>query len=199
MTFRELQTRIAAADESALKQLYDQMYKHLFHGAMTITRSRAAAEEIVNDVFVKVWFQRSQLPGINNLDAYLFTITRNLSLDYLRKVSGKAFYNIEEAELPLLMVGPSAEDSLISGELVKKINEAINNLPPKCRLIFKLAKVDELKYKEVAALLDVSIKTVETQMSIALKKLHQAIQPQIPNAIQKGRPLKNNLKSFLFF
>lgn len=185
MTLRELQIRIANADESALKQLHDQVYTNLFHGAMTITRSRAAAEEIVNDVFIKVWLNRSQLANIDNMDAWLFTITRNLSLDYLRKVSGRHFYNIDEAELPPLMVAPSAEDSMISSELIKKINEEINNLPPKCRLIFKLVKVDELKYKEVAALLDISIKTVEAQMSIALKKLHMAIQPQIPAAFHK--------------
>lgn len=184
VSFKELQIRIANADESALKELHDQLYKRLLHGAMTITRSRDNAEEIVSDVFIKIWVNRSRLLGVDNLDAYLFTITRNLSLDYLRKVSGKHFYDIDEAELPMVMVGPSAEDTMISGELIKKINNEINNLPPKCRLIFKLVKVDELKYKEVAALLDISIKTVENQMSIALKKLHLAIQPQIPSAFQ---------------
>lgn len=186
VSIKELQVRIANADESALKQLHDQVYKHLFHGAMTITRSRAAAGEIVNDVFVKIWVNRSQLSDIDNLDAYLFTITRNLSLDYLRKVSGKHFYNIDEVAFPVLTVAPSAEDSMICGELIKKINEEINKLPPKCKLIFKLVKVDELKYKEVAALLDISVKTVEAQMSIALKKLHMAIQPQIPSVLHKA-------------
>ena len=187
MRFRALQLRIANADESALKELHDQLYKPLLHGAMTITRSRDNAEEIVNDVFIKIWLNRATLHRVDNLDAYLFTITRNLSLDYLRKVSGKRFYNIEEAELPIVMVEPSAEDMMISGELIKKINNEINNLPPKCRLIFKLVKVDELKYKEVAALLDISVKTVENQMSIALKKLHMAIQLQIPAAFQNTR------------
>lgn len=163
------------------------MYRQLFHGAVTITRSHAAAEEIVNDVFVKIWLGRAQLTDVDNLPAYLFTVTRNLCLDYLRKISGKQFYNIDTAELPQMMVAPAADESMISNELIKKINEEINNLPPKCRLIFKLVKVDELKYKEVAALLDISIKTVEAQMSIALKKLHLAIQPRLPSSYKVVR------------
>ena len=64
---------------------------------------------------------------------------------------------------------------LISVEIIQRINKAINDLPPKCRLIFKLVKEDGLKYKEVAELLHLNLKTVENQLGIALKKIHQAV------------------------
>jgi RNA polymerase sigma factor (sigma-70 family) len=69
---------------------------------------------------------------------------------------------------------------MISGEAIQRINIAINELPPKCRLVFKLVKEDGLKYREVAELLQISLKTVENQIGIALKKIHSTINVHLP-------------------
>lgn len=175
-----LQERIADSDPGALKELYDHFVSQLLELAFTIIRSKEMAEEIVEDTFIKIWERRAKIRGIENLQWYLYVVTRNISLNYLHKIYGKAHLDLEEISLPYCQVAPSPEDLMISGEMTKKINFAINDLPPKCRLIFKLVKEDGLKYKEVAALLDISIKTVENQMGIALKKLHQSIKIYFP-------------------
>lgn len=174
------QHRVAESDEAALKELHGHFCNRLFQLAMTIVRSRPMAEEIVEDVFIKIWEQRMQLSAIENLSSYLYILARNISLDYLRKASGKTFYNIEESSLPLLLAEANPEELMISAEIIKKINLAINELPPKCRLIFKLVKVDGLKHREVAGLLNLSVKTVESQMAIALKRLHSSILLYLP-------------------
>ncbi|WP_344977273.1 RNA polymerase sigma-70 factor [Compostibacter hankyongensis] len=177
-----MQFRIAGGDESALRELYECWSGQLFQLAMTIIRSRPLAEEIVEDVFLRIWQQRSRLEQIENLKSYSYILTRNISIDYLRKTSGKRIYNLDEVQLPPLLVEATPEELMISAELLKKINLAINDLPPKCRLIFKLVKMDGLKYRDVALLLNLQLKTVETQMSIALKRLHNAILFQLPAA-----------------
>lgn len=149
-----LQNRIANGDTGALKELYDHFSSHLLELACAIIRSKEMAEEIVEDVFIKVWERRNKLSGIENLQWYLYVVTRNISLNYLHKTYGKTHLNLEEISLPYYEVAPSPEDIMISGEIIKKINFAINDLPPKCRLIFKLIKEDGLKYREVAALLN---------------------------------------------
>lgn len=180
-----LRDRIAEGDQAALKELYDHFACQLLELASAIIHSKEIAEEIVEDVFIKVWERRNKLSGIENLQWYLYVVTRNISLNYLRKIYGKAHLNIEEISLPHYQVMPSPEDLMISGELLKKINFAINNLPPKCKMIFKLIKEDGLKYREVAALLNINIKTVENQMGIALKKLHQSIKVHFPELKDK--------------
>lgn len=177
---KHLQTRIATGDQSALKQLHALLSGPLFQLSAAILRSRQIAEEVVEDVFIKVWEQREQLGELNNLRAYLYVLAKNLSVDHLRKISGKRVYTLEDVNVPVLTVQSNPEDLMISREIIKKINLAINELPPKCKLIFKLVKIDGLRHKEVAEILNISLKTVESQMSIALKKLHYAVQMYIP-------------------
>ncbi len=177
-----IQDRIAESDTSALKELYDHFGSGLLQLAFAIIRSKEMAEEIVEDVFIKVWEKRAKLPGIENIQWWLYVVARNISLNYLRKSYGKAHFNIDEVQLPYYEVAATPEDLMISGEMIKKINFAINDLPPKCRLIFKLVKEDGLKYREVAALLNVNRKTVENQVGIALKKIHSSVNIYLPQS-----------------
>ena len=84
-------------------------------------------------------------------------------------------FSLDEVLVELKSIHFDPEQLMITAEMVKRIHQAIQQLPPKCRLIFKLVKEDELKYKEVAELLQLSIKTVEAQMTIALRKIHASI------------------------
>lgn len=165
----ELQKRIYGGDTQAFKELYDYFYAPLLQLALAIVHNREMAEEIVADVFIAVWKKKKNLPQVSNLKWYLYSATRNIALNYLRKYAHKKTLHLDEAYLPEYEVNPEAQ--LISNEMMRHINMAISELPPQCRLIFKLVKEDGLKYREVAALLDISIKTVENQVGIALKKL----------------------------
>jgi RNA polymerase sigma-70 factor (family 1) len=175
-----LQLRLARGDEGALKQLYDCFAERLLHFAFAIVHQREQAEEVVADVFIQVWQKRVRIADLENFTSYLYTIARNISLNYLRKDHKGRHINIEDVYLPYYQVEPTAVDHLVTAELLQHINNAINELPPKCRLIFKLIKEDGLQYKEVAALLGISLKTVENQMGIALKKLHAAVDMHMP-------------------
>ncbi|MBV7530622.1 RNA polymerase sigma-70 factor [Chitinophaga sp. sic0106] len=165
----ELQRRIYGGDTQAFKELYDCCCTPLLQLATAIVRNREMAEEIVADVFIAIWKKRESLCQTNNLKWYLYAATRNISLNYLRKYAPQKTQLLDESYSPEYEVSPEAQ--LISNDMIRHINRAINELPPQCRLIFKLVKEDGLKYREVALLLNISIKTVENQVGIALKKL----------------------------
>jgi len=165
----ELQSRIYRGDTQAFKELYDRCCTPLLQLALAIVHNREMAEEIVADVFIAVWRKKKDLHQVSNLKWYLYAATRNIALNYLRKYAHKKTLHLDEAYSLEYEINPEAQ--LISNEMVRHINMAISELPPQCRLIFKLVKEDGLKYREVAVLLNVSIKTVENQVGIALKKL----------------------------
>lgn len=165
----ELQNKIYSGDTQAFKALYDCFCAPLLQLALAIAHNREMAEEIVADVFIAVWKKKKDLQQVSNLKWYLYAATRNIALNYLRKYAHKKTLHLDEAYLPGYEINPEAQ--LISNEMVRHINMAISELPPQCRIIFKLVKEDGLKYREVAVLLNISIKTVENQVGIALKKL----------------------------
>jgi RNA polymerase sigma-70 factor (ECF subfamily) len=169
-------TRLSLSeDEAAITELHNIYFYRLYKLACSIVGDRGAAEEITNDVFVRIWEKRTLLKDVASPELYLLKCARNRALEYLR--GQKMDIRLSEDELhdfPLqLEVNP--EQLLISSEMVRHINKVIDQLSPKCKLIFLLVKESNLKYREVADLLHISIKTVEAQMSIALKKISQAV------------------------
>lgn len=138
-------------------------------------REAPAAEELVQDVFVKVWEKRSELTLDESLKSYLFTAVRNRAFNYLRDQARKG--QTDELNENIDLEAPQG-DPLEFDDLQTLIKEGIDSLPPKCRAIFLLSREAEMSYKEIAAELDVSIKTVEGQMGIALRKLRAFVTAQ---------------------
>jgi RNA polymerase sigma-70 factor (ECF subfamily) len=172
---QELQQRIALYDDQgAYKELFALFYKSLQQFAISFVRSPESAEEIVSDVFIKVWKKRAVLHRIQNLKLYLFVSTKNGALNYLR-TQKKVFLQPEQYFIQLQSIYFDPEKLMLTAEMMNRVQKAINDLPPRCQLIFKLVKEDGLKYREVADLLQVSLKTVENQMSIAIRKIGLAI------------------------
>jgi RNA polymerase sigma-70 factor (family 1) len=184
----DIQTGLVNGDQMALKVLYDRFSNKLFQLAFAIVRSKEMAEEVVEDVFIKVWKKRAQLGKIENFTFYLYVMTKNCSRDYLRKYGNKKSINLDEVALPFYRVDATPEDLMITEEAINQINKAINELPTKCRLIFKLVKEDGLKYREVAELLHLNIKTVENQVGIALKKIHGVVNKFLPRSVRSKFP-----------
>ena len=180
----DLQIRLAAGDQLALKAVYDRYSTKLFQLSFAIVRSKEMAEEVVEDVFIKIWKKRVQLSKIENFTFYLYVMTKNGSRDYLRKYGNKKNINLDDVALPFYRIDTTPEDLMISEEVINQINGAINELPTKCRLIFKLVKEDGLKYREVAELLHLSRKTVENQVGIALKKIHGVVNICLPRSVR---------------
>ena len=186
----EIQLRLAQGDESAFRTLYDYYSPRLFAFAYAIIHSREVAEEIVADVFLQIWQKRVRVGSLENLNWYLHIATRNISYSYYRRSHRRKSFDFDEAILSYYQVHATPEEVMIGQEVLQVINQAINELPPKCKLIFRLIKEDNLKYREVAELLHITAKTVENQMGIAVKKIHEAIRRRLPQAsrlIRRGQ------------
>lgn len=173
---RLLQQAIACFDDvQAYKQLFLLFYPSLLSFAVSIVRSKELSEEIVSDVFIKIWEKRHQLDKVENLSYYLFTAVKNKCLNGLKDQKNKESLEINDLAIEFKSFYYDPEQRLISEEIINHIQKAIQELPPRCRLIFKLVKEEGLRYKEVAELLQLSVKTVENQMSLAFKKIGTAI------------------------
>lgn len=164
-----------AEDEEALASLHHVYFYRLYKLACSIVGDKEAAEEIVNDVFLRIWQKRSLLKEVHSPELYLLKCARNRCLEFLRSRRPSIRMTDDELHDFPAQWEISPDQLLISSEMVKYINKVIDQLAPKCKLIFLLVKESNLKYKEVAELLNISIKTVEAQMSIALKKISLAV------------------------
>ena len=180
-TIRDLQMRIALSEDmKAYKELYLLMFDSLFHFSYSFVKSKQVAEELVSDVFIKLWQIRTQLNAVDSLKLYLFGITKNFSLSYLARASKNLSIqldeiNLDEINIESVIEFKNPEDLCISKETIKDVMQAIQNLPPQCQIIFSLVKVEGLKYKEVAKLLNISVFTVRNQVAIATKKIEDAL------------------------
>jgi RNA polymerase sigma-70 factor (family 1) len=177
---RELQQKITLyEDMKAYTQLYELLFGRLHRFSNAFVKSSEAAEEIVSDVFIKLWQIRGKLPEIENLKVYLYTITRNFSYNYLTRHYKKVVLSLDEADPEVFVALDDPEALCISADLVGKIRMAIRQLPPQCRVIFQLVREEGMKYKEVAEVLHLSVLTVRNQISIATRKIAQTLPPVI--------------------
>ena len=173
---RRLQLRIAEHnDDQAFGQLYMLYIHNLQLFANSIIKNQELADDIVSDVFLKIWQNRATINKIENFKLYLYISTKNTALNYLSRHFSKEIISLDEMSLNIPAVTYNPEQLMITSEAVKKIEYEIQNLPLRCRLIFKLAKEDGLKYNDIAKLLNISVKTIDSQMAIALKKISSAI------------------------
>jgi RNA polymerase sigma-70 factor (ECF subfamily) len=175
------------SDEVFFKNTYLAYYANLVVFANGYVKQRPVAEDMVEDVFTKLWKNREKIATIQNLKVYLYVAVKNTCFNYLVKLKKHNIQSIEELELDFESVTSTAEGKIISNERIEMINQEINKLPKKCKAIFILIKEDGLKYSEVAQLLGLAVKTIETQMSIAFKRLADSLSSEFPESFQKHK------------
>ena len=181
---RKLTNAIAYNDDAAAyKELFLLYHKRLLNFSMTITHSKELAEEVVSDVFMRIWTARKRLMAVENFHLYIYIITKNLSINCWLKEQKVQSFSLDETAVDVKNIYSDPEQLMITAEMQKRICFAIQALPPKCQLIFKLIREDGLRYKEVAELLNLSLKTIENQMTIALKKISESIRFDIPQIL----------------
>jgi RNA polymerase sigma-70 factor (family 1) len=176
LSIPELQRLVAEDNDiAAFEKIYLLFYRDLHQFACNIIKSGHIAEEIVSDVFVQIWKKRATLTEVNNLRVFLYVAVKNLALTYLYKAKTQRVCWIEEFAVGAAsFTDPGrADDRINEKEMAAGIQKAIDRLPLKCKAVFKLVKEDGLKYSETAKVLNLSVKTVENQMGIALKKIAQ--------------------------
>jgi RNA polymerase sigma-70 factor (ECF subfamily) len=172
-------TNTIATPES-FELLFRDWYKPLCRTAFRYLHSKEASEDIVQDVFAKLWQQRNQLVFDHSAKAYLYRSVINGCLNYLEK--NKKNIHLSEQEW-----GQQQNSSLITREMVlfneteQQVNKAIDELPSACRQVFMLNRFDKMSNKEIASTLDISIKTVENQMTKALRMLRMKLHELLKN------------------
>ena len=162
-------------DLLAFQKLHAYFYPLLCDFSFIYLRCREASEEVVDDVFVTLWRKKGNLGHVKNIKSYLYTCTRNLSIDYLRKGSRTQEVETGEFKIEKLPYSYEFESDLEMEEFRGHLQEAVDQLPKRCKLIFKMFLNDNLTCGEIAVVLELSKKTVETQVAIAYRKLTAAL------------------------
>ena len=170
---------IGNLDQQTLELLFRDHYKGLCQFSSGYVKDSEIAREIVQDAFVSLWEKRHTIDLTKPVKSYLSTTVRNKSLNYLR--DHKKFSNdILTLENLSQDAGYDQPDKLVEAEIRKKIAFAVEELPEKCREIFLLNRFENLKYQQIADKLQISVKTVETQMSKALQHMRVRLAEYLP-------------------
>jgi RNA polymerase sigma-70 factor (family 1) len=172
---QELYRLVANGDEQAFRKLFNQHWDNIYSVALVFTRSETMAEEIVQDVFVKVWTKRSQLPGLHSFRDWLFIVARNHIYNEVNKKIKEPAY-VKSLEEFFLVAGGSAADKLLLKESEQLIREGMERLPDQRRLIFKMSREEGLSHEQIANKLGISINTVKVQINRALHQLRQFLE-----------------------
>ena len=195
---RSLWLRICGEnDDKAFELLFSSCYPKLLNFCLLYVLRKEPAEEVVSDVFVKCWMDRAQLKDVRNPEVYLFVAVRNRALNHLKKFSHYHVVPVGDMETTSLLHPPDPAQNVERRELFFRLNEAISMLPRQCQIIFRLIKEDGMKYKEVAEILHISPRTVQTQLFRAIAKLRETLRPYRDQ--QAGRTLPSWVPLVLLF
>lgn len=175
----ELVEAIKANDQKAYRALFDRYYKYLLVTAYAYVKDENTIRDLTQDVFFEIWKKRNSL-NINNVKAYLRRSVINKALNHIKAQR----INFEDTNDTFDVPDRArVQEELEASQLQKVINEAIENLPDRCRVIFVMRRMDELSLKEIATKLDISPKTVENQLTKAIKILRVAVEPYVSGGL----------------
>src|SRR5690606_8010346 len=179
---KEILHKISKGDRRAFTQIFDFYHQNLAVYVYKITASREAAQEIVQETFIKVWEKRETLCNINNFKGYLFTLSKNKTLDYLRRLATERTHQLylskELFEESYMIDTPSLKEQY---NLI--IERTVNQLPPQQQKVYYLSRHEKLKYEEIAAQMGISKETEKKHMQLSLHFLKQNIKIQIENSV----------------
>lgn len=173
-----LLTRIAEKDDrEAFNQFFILYYNRLIQFALLFVHRQEIAEDIVSDVLVQLLRRKKELNQINHFEGYLFLSVKNTALNFLKKEKRHSDYcnsEVNEVFLPAHISDPV--EKVLEEELRHLIFRTVERLPKQRKMVYKLIKDEGLKYKEVADLLDISIKTVENHLDLAVKEIRAVVE-----------------------
>lgn len=165
--------------EKGFETLFKELYSPLYRYACGILTDDMQREEVVQEVFLKLWQQREQIAIATNIQSYLYRAVHNQAVNILNRAKVEQKYQqFARQRTPDYENSPAHK--LQAGELQQRIFRVLAGIPEKCRTIFHLSREEELSYKEIAERLGLSVKTVENQMSKALKILRAELKDYLP-------------------
>lgn len=170
---------LSKRDEAAFEQVFKIHYKNLHAYAFTILKDVDEAEEMVQQVFFKLWERSEHLSFSGPIAAYLYRAVHNESLNFIKHQKVKAGHQLHVA-YSMKNKTEHGQGKVMRKELENKFREALNELPEQCRTVFQLSRFEDMKYKDIADKLNISIKTVENHMGKALKLLRTKLVDFLP-------------------
>lgn len=173
--------------DQAFEQIYLQYYARMKRFAREYVISEEDAENVLQDVFLEFWEKRETLLAYSNLIAFLFTVIKNKCINLLKRrmLEQEVSNRLQEEYVRTLQINLESLEFMNvelfhSDNIQKRLDDAINSLPPKCRQIFVMSKIEGKKQKDIAAELNISVHAIETQMGIAYKKLREKLKGFYP-------------------
>lgn len=179
---KELVQLLSGGDEAAFRELFNRYADNIYGVAMAYIKLPDVAEELVQDVFLKIWMNRDKLMEVERFDNYLFIVARNYILNYLRKhkrdqqFTQQLLNHFSESAI-------TPEDEFLLKESTQLINQAVATLPPQQQLVYQLRRKQELSLDEIAAELNLSRNTVRNHLNQALKHIKQYLASHSGDAV----------------
>ncbi len=172
----DILSRVAKGDKKAFDVFFESYYPKLINFAVPFTNSVAQAEDVVSEVLTNILVDRKRIFSLNNFNAYLYTAIKNKALTHLRKQHQALTYSHENYRSKYQFVNaPNPHELLVENELKQVVSNMITQLPDRRKTVFHMIKEDGLSYKEVAQLLDISERTVEVHLKLAVRSLRECI------------------------
>ena len=175
---KDLLVKVANGDEESFRRLFMKHHQMLGSHIYRLTNSLDLAEEIVQDVFLKIWLSRETLAEVHNIKAYLFVVSKNHTLNCMRKLSKERMY-IRMSEESFVQDCSDAPSDIYHSLL----DEAINQLPAQQQKVYLLSRHERLRYTEVAAKLNISKETVKKYLKIASASITEYVQAKYKTAV----------------
>lgn len=174
----EILSLVHTDKEKAINALFKQYYNYMCHAVYKIIADSVTVEDVVQEVYYELWRKIDKIQIQTSLKAYLRRAAINKALNHIR--DQKIKFDEEEKIHELDLVSrEEGQQNLELQELQDVINAAIDSLPERCRIVFSMSRFENMSYKEIAQSLDISIKTVENQISNALKILRSSVYPYV--------------------
>lgn len=168
--------KLVGGDKKAYEWIFNSYYPKLTFFANRFVNDMNIAEEIIGEIFVILWEKREQLNITSSVSAYLYNMTKNRCINYLKHQKIENLYvNYLRKNNLLDICAADIEAGYNDKELAQQIKFAVDSLPDKCRQVFIMSRYEDMKYKDIAMKLEISSKTVERHMSIALEKLRKIL------------------------
>jgi RNA polymerase sigma-70 factor (family 1) len=173
-TEEQLLLEVAKGNESAFKQLFHTHHHKLGKYVCRLTGSLLISEDIVQDVFIRIWIYRERLAEVQNFDSYLFKMARNQTFTAIKKLSR------DQRHMSEWLLAESASQNILDEDHFDRaygglIDEAITHLPPQQQKVYELSRFNKLKYEEIASRLNISLETVKKHIHLALKSIRQYV------------------------
>lgn len=159
--------------KSALQTIFELHHAEVCRTIYKLIPDAALMEDLAQEVFIRFWEKREHIEITESIGGYLHRMAINEALAYLRR--RRYFEDISEAAYLPVAESEHSEAEILHKDLSARLQTALESLPPRCRVVFQLSRFEELSYREIAAQMDISIKTVENQMGKALRFLREQL------------------------